>query len=62
MKLYSGILSLTLWYTKIDAEKEKQKAEEIAATSSNGLTRIKKKVFDVLYMVADTPFLKTLQA
>lgn len=49
---------LTYWKPKIDAEKEKQKAEETAATSSDGLAGIKKKVFDVLYRVADIPFLE----
>lgn len=49
---------LTYSKPKIDAEKEKQKAEETAATSSDGLAGIKKKVFDVLYRVADIPFLE----
>ncbi|CAI0547985.1 unnamed protein product [Linum tenue] len=46
------------WKPKFDAEKEKQKAEEAAATGSDGLAGIQKKVFDTLYKIADIPFLK----
>ncbi|KAH9605395.1 hypothetical protein KSS87_004577 [Heliosperma pusillum] len=48
----------TQWKPKFDAEKEKQKAEEAAAQSAEGLTGIKKTVFDLLYKVADVPFLE----
>lgn len=47
-----------LWKPKFDVEKEKQKAEEAADTGSDGLAGIQKKVFDILYKVADIPFLK----
>ena len=45
------------WKTKYGAEKEKQKAEEEAAAGSDGLAGFQKKVFDLLYKVADIPFL-----
>uniref|UniRef100_A0A1D1Z8F9 Calnexin 1 n=1 Tax=Anthurium amnicola TaxID=1678845 RepID=A0A1D1Z8F9_9ARAE len=45
------------WKPKFDVEKEKQKAEEAAAGLSDGLSGIQKKVFDLLYKVADLPFL-----
>lgn len=44
------------WKPKFDVEKEKQKAEEDAA-GSDGLSGIQKKVFEILYKVADIPFL-----
>ncbi|XP_050226116.1 calnexin homolog [Mercurialis annua] len=49
-------LRQTAWKTKFDAEKEKQKTEE-AAAGSDALAGIQKKVFDVLYQIADIPFL-----
>ncbi|XP_043703410.1 calnexin homolog [Telopea speciosissima] len=45
------------WKPKFDVEKEKQKAEEAAAGLSDGLSGFQKKVFDLLYKVADIPFL-----
>ncbi|PHT29306.1 Calnexin -like protein [Capsicum baccatum] len=45
----------TAWKPKFDVEKEKQKAEETA--ESGGLKRYQKVVFDLLYKVADVPFL-----
>ncbi|XP_010249367.1 PREDICTED: calnexin homolog [Nelumbo nucifera] len=47
----------TAWKPKYEVEKEKQKAEEPTAGLSDGLSGIKKKVFDLLYKVADIPFL-----
>ncbi|KAH9705732.1 calnexin 2-like [Citrus sinensis] len=44
------------WKPKFDVEKEKLKAEE-AAAGSDGLAGFQKKVFDLLYKVADIPFL-----
>ncbi|OAY30593.1 calnexin homolog [Manihot esculenta] len=49
-------LRLTKWKPKFDLEKEKQKAED-AAAGTDGLTGIQKKVFDLLYQIADIPFL-----
>ncbi|EEF51668.1 calnexin homolog [Ricinus communis] len=49
-------LRQTAWKPKFDAEKEKQKAED-AAAGSDGLAGFQKKVFDLLYQVADIPFL-----
>jgi calnexin len=46
----------TTWKPKYEVEKEKQKAEDEAA-SSDGVSGIQKKIFDVLYKVADIPFL-----
>ncbi|KAH7522552.1 hypothetical protein FEM48_Zijuj07G0150700 [Ziziphus jujuba var. spinosa] len=46
----------TAWKPKFEVEKEKQKDEDEAA-GSDGLAGIQKKVFDVLYKVADIPFL-----
>ncbi|GAB2289335.1 hypothetical protein Dimus_023640 [Dionaea muscipula] len=46
-----------LWKPKFEAEKEKQKAEETAAAVSDGVSGIQKKIFDVLYKVADVSFL-----
>ncbi|KAM7483532.1 hypothetical protein LguiB_008115 [Lonicera macranthoides] len=45
------------WKPKIEAEKEKQAAEEEAASLSDGLKGFQKKVFDILYKIADIPFL-----
>ncbi|XP_071722508.1 calnexin homolog 1-like isoform X2 [Rutidosis leptorrhynchoides] len=50
------------WKPKFDVEKEKQKAEEAAAASSDGLAGFQKKVFDVLYSVADIPFLSAYKS
>ncbi|MGD7201709.1 hypothetical protein, partial [Ralstonia pseudosolanacearum] len=48
----------TTWKPKFKVEKEKQKAEEDAALSvSDGLAGFQKKVFDLLYKIADIPFL-----
>ncbi|KAK7410974.1 hypothetical protein VNO78_02255 [Psophocarpus tetragonolobus] len=47
----------TTWKPKFTVEKEKQKAEEAAATGSDGIAGFQKKVFDLLYKVADIPFL-----
>ncbi|PKA55285.1 Calnexin like 1 [Apostasia shenzhenica] len=46
------------WKTKFDIEKEKQKAEEEASKLPDGLSGFQKKVFDVLYKIADFPFLE----
>nr|CAD1836693.1 unnamed protein product [Ananas comosus var. bracteatus] len=46
------------WKPKYDVEKEKQKAEDDAAGISDGLSGFQKKVFDVLYKIADIPFLE----
>ncbi|XP_058102704.1 calnexin homolog [Magnolia sinica] len=48
----------TKWKPKFEVENEKQKAEEAAAAASDGLTGIQKKVFDVLYRIADISFLE----
>lgn len=48
----------TKWKPKFDVEKEKQKAEEEASSVSDGLKGIQKKVFDLLYKIADIPFLQ----
>ncbi|KAF3620174.1 Calnexin -like protein [Capsicum annuum] len=45
----------TAWKPKFDAEKEKQKAEEVA--NAGELKGFQKMVFDLLYKVADIPFL-----
>ncbi|XP_023519677.1 calnexin homolog [Cucurbita pepo subsp. pepo] len=45
------------WKPKFEVEKEKAKAEEAAAAGSDGLAEYQKKVFDVLYKIADIPFL-----
>ncbi|KAK3183292.1 hypothetical protein Dsin_030578 [Dipteronia sinensis] len=47
----------TTWKPKFEVEKEKQKAEEVA-TGSDGLAGFQKKVFDLLYQIADIPFLE----
>ncbi|KAG4190688.1 hypothetical protein ERO13_A07G045900v2 [Gossypium hirsutum] len=46
----------TTWKPKFEVEKEKQKAED-ESTDSDGFSAVQKKVFDVLYKVADIPFL-----
>lgn len=46
------------WKPKFDLEKEKQKAEEAASNLPVKLSSFQKKVFDVLYKIADIPFLK----
>ncbi|KAJ4847924.1 hypothetical protein Tsubulata_047151 [Turnera subulata] len=48
----------TAWKPKFDVEKEKEKAEEAAAAGPAALAGLQKKVFDVLYQIADIPFLK----
>ncbi|KAM0987900.1 hypothetical protein ACFX13_012146 [Malus domestica] len=48
---------LTTWKPKFETEKEKQKAEEEAAGLSDGLSSYQKKVFDLLYKIADVSFL-----
>ncbi|KAF6163036.1 hypothetical protein GIB67_013099 [Kingdonia uniflora] len=45
------------WKPKFEVEKEKQKSEDEAAGISDGLAGFQKKVFDLLYKVADVPFL-----
>uniref|UniRef100_A0A6N2MN71 Uncharacterized protein n=1 Tax=Salix viminalis TaxID=40686 RepID=A0A6N2MN71_SALVM len=47
----------TTWKPKFDAEKEKQKDEEAATTGTDGLAGFQKKVFQLLYQVADISFL-----
>uniref|UniRef100_A0A2P2M1E2 Calnexin homolog n=1 Tax=Rhizophora mucronata TaxID=61149 RepID=A0A2P2M1E2_RHIMU len=53
---HAGSIRDEKWKPKFDVEKEKQKAEE-AASGSDALAGFQKKVFDVLYQVADIPFL-----
>nr|XP_010910131.1 calnexin homolog [Elaeis guineensis] len=45
-----------MWKPKYEAEQSKQKAEEAASGFSDGLAGFEKKLFDVLYKVADVPF------
>ncbi|KAK4764167.1 hypothetical protein SAY87_013605 [Trapa incisa] len=47
----------TAWKPKFDVEKEKQKKEDDVPESS-GLSGLHKKVFDILYKVANVPFLE----
>uniref|UniRef100_A0A5B7C4N9 Putative Calnexin-1-like protein n=1 Tax=Davidia involucrata TaxID=16924 RepID=A0A5B7C4N9_DAVIN len=47
----------TTWKPKFEVEKEKQKAEDEAAGISDGLKGYQKVVFDLLYKIADIPFL-----
>nr|CAB3484403.1 unnamed protein product [Digitaria exilis] len=54
-KVATSILEKT-WKPKYEVEKEKEKAEEDAA-GADGLSEFQKKVFDVLYKIADVPFL-----
>ncbi|XP_074560536.1 calnexin homolog [Curcuma longa] len=49
---------LETWKPKYDVEKEKQKAEDAGAGFKDGLSGLQKKIFDVLYRIADIPFLK----
>uniref|UniRef100_A0A7N0VEM1 Calnexin n=1 Tax=Kalanchoe fedtschenkoi TaxID=63787 RepID=A0A7N0VEM1_KALFE len=53
---------LTSWKPKLEIEKEKQKAEDAAAGISDGLSGFQKKVFDVLYRVADLAFLSSYKS
>lgn len=46
------------WKPKFDIEKEKQKAEDAADGFSDKLSGFQKKVFDVLYKIADIRFLE----
>ncbi|GLT66385.1 hypothetical protein SLA2020_387520 [Shorea laevis] len=46
----------TTWQPKFEIEKEKQKVEDEAA-GTDGLAGYQKKFFDILYKVADIPFL-----
>ncbi|MGI4421853.1 hypothetical protein ACR2V7_25730, partial [Klebsiella pneumoniae] len=52
----------TAWKPKFEVEKEKQKAEEAAAGDTDGLKGYQKVVFDVLYQIADIPFLSEHKA
>lgn len=53
----------TTWKPKFEVEKEKQKAEDAAAgISDSALSGIQKKVFDLLYKIADIPFLEPHRA
>ncbi|XP_062099388.1 calnexin homolog [Humulus lupulus] len=47
------------WKPKFEVEKEKQEAEEATAGHSDGLSDFQKKIFDVLYKIADLPFLSS---
>ncbi|KAK6920428.1 Calreticulin/calnexin [Dillenia turbinata] len=47
----------TTWQPKFQVEKEKQKAEDTASGLSDSLSSLQKKVFDLLYKIADIPFL-----
>ncbi|KAK9995242.1 hypothetical protein SO802_019928 [Lithocarpus litseifolius] len=49
----------TTWKPKFEVEKEKQKAEDLAAGSDSSLKSFQKKVFDILYKIADLPILST---
>lgn len=49
----------TTWKPKFEVEKEKQKVEEAASGSSDGPSGLQKKVFDVLYKIADIPFVES---
>uniref|UniRef100_A0A7N0RJW0 Calnexin n=1 Tax=Kalanchoe fedtschenkoi TaxID=63787 RepID=A0A7N0RJW0_KALFE len=53
---------LTSWKPKFEIEKEKQKAEDAAAGISDGLSGFQKKVFNVLYSVADVAFLSSYKS
>ncbi|KAI4368553.1 hypothetical protein MLD38_017099 [Melastoma candidum] len=46
------------WKPKFQAEKEKQKEEEKSTGSDDTLSQVHKKVFEVLYKIADVPFLE----
>ncbi|KAL5228895.1 hypothetical protein ABZP36_017160 [Zizania latifolia] len=56
-KVATSILEKT-WKPKYEVEKEKEKAEEAAAGGADGLSEFQKKIFDVLYKIADIPFLE----
>ena len=56
-KVATSILEKT-WKPKYEVEKEKEKAEEAAAAAGDGLSEFQKKIFDVLYKLADIPFLE----
>jgi calnexin len=60
-KVANSILEKT-WKPKFDVEKEKQMAEQAAEGSSDGLSEFQKKIFDILYKVADIPFLEPYKA
>ncbi|KAK6924593.1 Calreticulin/calnexin [Dillenia turbinata] len=47
----------TTWQPKFQVEKEKQKAEFAASGPSDSLSGLQKKVFDLLYKIAENPFL-----
>jgi len=47
----------TTWKPKFDVEKEKEKVDE-AAPGSGALAGVQKMVFDLLYKIADIPFLE----
>ncbi|CAM8933734.1 unnamed protein product [Rhodiola kirilowii] len=53
---------LTSWKPKFDVEKEKQKAEDAASGISDGLSGFQKKIFDVLYSVAELPLLSSYKS
>ncbi|KAL5570351.1 hypothetical protein UlMin_026926 [Ulmus minor] len=50
---------LTTWKPKFEVEKEKQKADEATAGLSDGLSTFQKKIFDILYKIAELPFLSS---
>ncbi|KAM5571480.1 hypothetical protein ABKV19_011859 [Rosa sericea] len=47
----------TQWKPKFEVEKEKEKAEEDVPSSEGLLANVQKKTFELLYKVADVPFL-----
>ncbi|PRQ16820.1 putative calreticulin/calnexin, concanavalin A-like lectin/glucanase domain-containing protein [Rosa chinensis] len=49
----------TQWKPKFEVEKEKEKAEEDVPSSEGLLANVQKKIFEILYKVADVPFLAT---
>ncbi|KAL6885623.1 hypothetical protein ACP4OV_010402 [Aristida adscensionis] len=56
-KVATSILHKT-WKPKFTVEKEKEKADEAAAGLSDSLSEFQKMVFDILYKIADIPFLE----
>ncbi|CAN6464564.1 unnamed protein product [Victoria cruziana] len=50
------------WKPKYEAEKEKEKADEDVVGLPKGLASFQKKVFDILYKIADIPFLEAYKA
>ncbi|CAB4280380.1 unnamed protein product [Prunus armeniaca] len=52
----------TTWKPKFEVEKEKQKDEEDVQGSEGFLSSFQKKVFDLLYTVADIPFLSAYKS